>query len=1002
MPTPGNAAGTPPLRRALRALWPPLRRPLRPWHILPPLLFLALFGAACAVALMRHWIVFSNGWPFWLLALTPWVWWMQVAGYGGLSGARGTAALIVRLLILGLLALALAEPRAIRGSQGLSIVYALDVSDSMGEKVSDKALSYILKTAGAKPDGDEAGLVVFGRDAAVELPPRASFPFEVINSVVAKDGTDIAKALSLAAAMIPERMQGRVALISDGVQTEGDVERVVEELKARQVPVDVLPVNYEFAHEVWLERLELPRMVKAGETYEAAVLLSALQDGRGKLVLRENDRPIAEQAVAYTRGKNRYALPLYMREPGYYEYAATIEPEPGQDGWLENNTAIQFLYLKGEGKVLVVTDPAGDARDWQSLAGALKAARRLVQVATAYEFPRDAMSLLPYDSVAFVNAPADAFDAVQLQALRDAVFNQGVGFLMVGGKNSFGPGGYHRTPVEEALPVTMDATQKKVLPKGALVIVLHTCEFPEGNVWAKRVAKEAIRVLSAKDDVGLLVYGAGGDQWVFPLTPAGEYERLVTLINQCEPCDMPSFASIMAMGVTALEASDAAMRHMIVISDGDPSPPPPELVNRFLAAKTSVSAVIINPHGGQDVSIMQSLCGVTGGRYYRVDDPQQLPSIFIKEAKTLKRSMIQNKTFTPAVAFPSAILKGIGGFPPLHGYVLTSPKERSTVILRSPETEEVEPVLSTWQFGLGKTAAFTSDLSPNWAADWVNWERYEAFVKQLNIDISRVDRPSHLQCQTFAAGESGVVLVEDHDAGQAMLDVQAQVNGPRQRAVSLALKQVGPRRYEGRFPLWGRGRYQLAVAAAGAGRQETALGGFAVAYSPEYLRFRSNPIVLRRIAERSGGRVLSGQETGKELFAPKRLTKETSQPVFDWILALLAILIPIDVGVRRVQWDWSLVLGLFGSRRKVESTATLNALLKRKEETAEALSAAPEAVRRLEHTPPPAPGRATPPPLPAAARPSASAAKPEAGAPLSTTERLLELKRKRDRGGTLS
>ena len=100
--------------------------------------------------------------------------------------------------------------------------------------------------------------------------------------------------------------------------------------------------------------------------------------------------------------------------------------------------------------------------------------------------------------------------------MRDAVFNLGVGFLMVGGKNSFGPGGYHRTAVEEALPVTMDITQKKVLPKGALVIVLHTCEFPEGNTWGKRVAKEAIRCLGAKDEVGVLVYGSQGEVVAFP------------------------------------------------------------------------------------------------------------------------------------------------------------------------------------------------------------------------------------------------------------------------------------------------------------------------------------------------------------------------------------------------------------------------------------------------------------------------------------------------------
>ncbi|HWD91799.1 MAG TPA: VWA domain-containing protein [Verrucomicrobiae bacterium] len=973
----------------LSNLVPPARKRLTVGAVLPLVVFLLVFIGGCLWVSLRHLVAFSSLAPFWLLTLSVWVWWFQVAGYSGLKGFRSTAALLVRLCVLGLFILALAEPRVVRRNTGLAVMYALDVSDSMGENVSDKSLAYILKTAGAKPEKDQAGMVVFGRDAAVELPPRLSFPFEVINARVAKDGTDIARALSLSAAMVPEDRQGRIVLVSDGVATEGNVSGVLDDLKSRHVAVDVLPVQYDYQREVWLERLDLPRQVKIGETYEATVLLNSLQAGDGKLVLRENGNVIAQQTVHYERGKTRYALPLYLREPGYYEYVATIEPAAGQDGWQENNTAINFLYLKGEGKVLLVTDPQGDPRDWETLVKALKDAKRLVEVRSALEFPRDAMPLMPYDCVVFVNAPADSFDPVQLQSLHDAVYNQGVGFLMVGGKNSFGPGGYHRTPIEDALPVDMDIAQKKVLPKGALVIVLHTCEFPEGNVWAKRIAKEAIRVLGAQDEVGLLIYGSGGDQWVFPLTPASEYERMVTLINQCEPSDMPSFQSIMQMGFTGLKASDAAAKHMIIISDGDPSPPTPDLVKQFLVAKISVSTVVINPHGGMDISGMQSLAGVTGGRHYLVMDPNELPSIFIKEAKTLKRSMIQNTTFVPTVEFASPVLKGIDSMPPLHAYVLTTPKPRSVTILKGPGKDEINPVLSTWRFGLGKTAAFTSDLSPNWASDWVEWKQYEAFVKQLMIEISRVDQHSDLFMQTFASGDEGVIMVEDYHPEESMLDIQAQISGPHDRQSSVSLKQVGPRRYEGRFPLGGKGRYQVALAGVGAGRNEQTMGGFVVAYSPEYLRFRSDPVMLRRIAEQTGGRILSGKETGKDLFTIPREPKETSKSILDLLLILLACLIPLDVGIRRVQLDWGVVRGWFRASHQTESTETLGALLQLKKKVRETTDAGrPITPVKL----PPATASAPTP------KPAASETTSEPEPPQSTTERLLALKRKRQQG----
>jgi hypothetical protein len=116
-------------------------------------------------------------------------------------------------------------------------------------------------------------------------------------------------------------------------------------------------------------------------------------------------------------------------------------------------------------------------------------------------------------------------------------------------------------------------------------------------------------------------------------------------------------------------------------------------------------------------------------------------------------------------------LKGFDALPQLRGYVLTTPKPRSTTILRAPPGEgdpadQIDPVLSTWRFGLGTTCAWTSDLAPNWAADWIEWEKYRAFVKQLVTDISRVETKSDLQLHAFASGAQGLVTVEDFAKGR--------------------------------------------------------------------------------------------------------------------------------------------------------------------------------------------------------------------------------------------
>jgi Ca-activated chloride channel homolog len=986
------------VRQWFARLIPPPRGAVRFSHLLPLTLFLIAFSVICVALERTQTLLFTHPAAFGLMVLAIWIWWIWLVGSSGLSRRRHMISLLTRLVLLGLLVMVLAEPRAVRTSDTLSVVYAVDVSDSIGEGSVDQAIGFVTRTVVEKPDSDEAGLVAFGRNAAVELPPRKSFPFEALNSEIHGDSTDLEQALSLSAAMIPEESRGRIVLISDGTHTTGSLAGILDQLASREIAVDVLPISYHYDREVWIERLDLPRFVKLGENYVASALVSSLHADRGRLVLRENSRIIWEQEVEFAAGKTRIDVPIRVGEPGYYEYQASLELEEGVDHLPQNNSATNYLYVEGQGKTLLVVDPLGDERDWRPLRQAILDGERDVLKLDAYDFPRDPLSLLPYDCIIFVNVGQDAFDMVQLQALHDAIYNQGIGFLMVGGPNSFGPGGYHRTLVEKALPVSMDITQRKILPKGALAIILHTCEFPEGNTWGKRITHQAIKVLSAQDEVGVLGYTSAGEGWIFELTPAGEYESLVPKINGAGIGDMPAFGPTMTMGYEALRDSDAAAKHMIIISDGDPQPPPPSLVQQFIDEKISCTMVAIFPHGGSDISKMRYIASVTGGKYYFPSDPNQLPAIFIKEAKTLKRNMVQEKTIQPEVGFPSQVLEGIDSLPPLHGYVLATPKPMAENVLvyheHIAEEEETDPILSIWRYGLATTAAFTSDLSPAWGGDWINWSKYVAFVKQLLIRISRVQEANDLRMWTYTAGGEGVIMVEDFHADEMFLDLQARVSGPRDQEQAIPLKQVGPRRYQATFPLWGTGRYQVMAAGAGGDRNDRAHGGFIVPYSPEYLRFRSSPVVLEQIRSRTGGQTLTDESTAADIFN-RRQPKQSTRPIFDWFLMALACLLPLDVAIRRVQLDWSVIRSWMGLDRRVERSATMGTLLERKQSLDSRLKGPgirprPTGTGELPYQKQPAIERT-------GAKPKLPSSSPTSGEQelQSTTSRLLELKKRR-------
>ncbi len=994
------------VKQLFQSFFPKPPRPLTWRDALPLLLFLAVYAALCFVLEWQRVLLYANPAAFVLMIVTVWIWWMHVCGFSGLSRRRQIFAFVTRMCLAGLLVMVLAEPRAVRRQDALSVVYVVDISDSIGESTTNQAFQFIAETASQKPQKDKVGLIVFGRHAAVELPPRVTLPMEneiTVNSVIERDATNLEEALSLAAAMIPEDHQGRIVLMSDGTETEGNLSDVVDQLTAREISIDVMPIEYDHQNEVWLERLELPENVNVGESYQATVILSSLKAGSGRLSLMENGDVIFEDEVEFQAGKNRYVIPIYLRKAGYYEYTARIDTPTEQDNLPDNNVALNYVYLAGEGKILLVTDPQGDPRDHETLAQAVQESERVLEVVTAYDVPRDAMSLMPYDCVIFNNVAADSFDVLQMSAVKDAARNFGIGFLMVGGPNSYGPGGYHRSPIEDALPVTMDITKKKVLPKGALAIILHTCEFADGNTWGKRITKQAIKVLGAQDEAGVLAYTQNGEEWVFELSPVSEYEMMIRKINGAQIGDMPSFVPTMELGLQGLKASDAAAKHMIIISDGDPTEPPPGLIQDYIQAGISVSMVAIFPHGGQDISKMRAVAGATGGRYYFPASPNELPSIFIKESKTLKRSMIQNKTITPEVELDvDGILKGIDAMPELKGYVLTTAKNDHSVrtILKAPnEEDELEPILSLWRFGLGTTAAFTSDLSPNWAAEWMDWDKYRTFVEQLLTRISRVEKTGNLRLRSYSAGSHGVLQVEDFHKDETFLEVHAVISGPSGLQETLPLRQVGPRRYQATVPLRAKGRYQVRAVGLGEGRKDEVHGGFLVPYSPEYLRFRSNPNVLSELSQRTQGKDLADEEDAVEsIYKTRRSPRMSSLPIFDWFLIALACLVVLDVAVRRVQIDKTVIKSLLGLEKTAAASGQLmGALLERKRSVGSSLDAQRESARTV--SPKSLAQRTTTTAARQPAKPQETAAKPlEPEKPqdqMTTTERLLAMKRKR-------
>jgi uncharacterized membrane protein/Mg-chelatase subunit ChlD len=960
---------------------------------------------------------FTN--PVWLwlalpaLAWTVWFFWKSDAQ---ISGWRRGASLFIRLVVVLLLLLALGGLQWLKPLEGMNVFFLLDRSDSVPTTQQESSREFVNQTAATKDLRDKAGVVVFGTDAAVEFLPNPAVQVQKIQAVVPTERTDIAAAIRLATAAFPENGQRRLVLATDGNENIGDAMSALLAARPLGVTLDVLPLGVSRANDVAVQRLAMPSALKKGQTFDVKIFATADRPGPAKLRLYRSDQLLGEQEVELTAGKNLLSFPQTLNDPGFYNYEVQIEA-PG-DRIPQNNQASGFAFVRGEPRTLIVTsDPQGE----KALDEALRASKLETRVVPVSGFPASLAEMQSFDSIFLCNVSAGDLGLDRMRLLESAVRDFGVGLVAIGGDQAFAAGGYRNTPLEAALPVDMELNSKKVLPKGALALVVHATEFPDGNQWARETAYAALDALGPLDEMGI-VFWDGSDRWLFDLQPVGNKKELGRQIMGMNPGDMPSFMNVMKMAHDGLKKSTANIKHMVVFSDGDPAAPTQAQVDAIIADRITISTVMIGGHVQPDAMMWMADKG--GGRFYDVRQPSDLPQIFVKEAAVILKSAIFEEPFKPQVAAASELTRGLGGdFPTLYGYVCTSPKTRAETPLL---TEKGDPLLAHWQFGLGRSVAFTSDAKAKWAKDWIAWDRYRQFWSQIaQWSLRRVDNADFTTDVTIDRGEA-VVAVEaiDNDGNyRNFLNLQTTVVSPKGQKQLVRLEQTGPGRYEARFPTKEIGAYMMNVAELKDGkvRASQALGA-SVNYSPEFASTEPNLNLLRRLAEAGGGKILDPSVDN-----PFKLGRtKTFQPEDWWeqCLKLAILLFVLDVAIRRILLDreelkrgWVKIrskLPFGGPVRQPVGDPAMDALRQRRDAVrarnqAKATEGSPvismpkpsaeDFTRLTTPTKPASTDKPADPSAPSTGQPSANPTdpkKPAAGAE-STTSRLLDAKRRANR-----
>lgn len=894
--------------------------------------------------------------PLWLLLIlliVP-VFLLGRRSIGGLSRTKATVVFAFRCLVIIALAVALAEPIWARRGEGVTVTFLLDRSQSIPMRDKRMTAQDMRQVANDKQNPqDRIAVITIGRESSIAaLPDRLStVPDDGQLDPADLTATNLADGARIAIALVPDDTANRLVLVSDGNETIGSITETVELAKANGIPIDVFVVEYDHDREVIFDRINAPARARENQFVPLKLVLRSQSANSGTVQLQMNgvpqdadpDSPGTGLHVELKPGVTVVPMSVLVRDPGPVNFAATFEPDNREGDTPENNTAVAVTFVGGQGRVLIIDDGSVESGP---LAQALTEAGVAYQVSPPEALAGGLVFLSGFDAVVMANIPRWSITPEQDKMLHAYVHDLGGGFVMLGGPESFGAGGWNDSEVAKILPVRLDPPQTRQIQRGALVLIMHSCEMAQGNYWGEKVAESAIKALSRLDYCGIIEFswagGGTGSAWAFDAQQGpvivGDKSAALAAVKKMQVGDMPDFGSSMQLAYDGLMPLSAGHKHVVIISDGDPSPPSAALLNSYKQAGITCTTVMVAGHGSpMDNANMNWVATTTGGNFYNVTNPKKLPEIFIQEAQLVSRSLIvEGDIFQPQVVsrLPGPV-EGFDSLPSVTGYVLTANREGlSQVPIVSKTTEGDDPIYAHWNYGLGKTIAYTSDITGRWGSRWVSWSQFRAFWEQSIRWCMRPSSPANVLVTTHQEGDRAIVEVEATELDSSFMNfmrTSAIVLRPDASPEPFTLQQVGPGRYRGEFRTSEEGAYLVNVSyAAGAGdaaMQGSVQAAVTVSYPPEFAAVKHNRALLERVAKQTGGRVLNKEDLeAMVLFDRSKLEiPRSSKPVWDLLVIFAAIMFLLDVAARRVAIDVAQIAGFvqrgFGKRADTSGAA---------------------------------------------------------------------------------
>ena len=829
---------------------------------------------------------------------------------------KRTTEIAVRFVIVLLLLLSLSG-MSIKWKGNLrTTIFLLDVSDSMKEN-RDEIVSFVNEAIKNKSDDDSIGMVAFGSDVKIEQFISEEVFFQEFQTEVTKTATNLENAVNTALAMMPEDSAKRLVLITDGVENEGNIKNTISNIATAKCLVEVVKLDTVAAEEVYVSDLKVPENVASGENYSISVDIESNIACEATVTLYAGRMVKARQTVNLQKGTNTFTFKDTQSEEGLKTYR--VQVDAAKDTTSVNNEYMAYTNISTRKPVLIVEGSSGESNELSKILSSVNVAHNIVHAATA---PATLSDMNEYSGIICVNVYAEDLRNGFLDNIEAYVKDYGGGFICAGGRNSYALGEYNDTPLETILPVDMELDGENEVPTIAMMLVIDKSgSMSDGNGvttnldLAKEAAVAALGNLRDSDYIGVIAFDDSYDK-VVELQKASDRETITDNIYGIALDGGTSIYPALEAAAKELQGNPAKIKHIILLTDGqDTFNNYGKVIGEINNGSITLSTVAIGQ--GCNIVLLSELAEKCGGRYYYTDINSDIPRIFAQEVYLSANSYLVDGVFTPIItAADNDVIKEVAanGLPPLLGYVATTRKARATQLL---ESSEGDPLLCMWQYGLGKTVAWTSDVDGRWSQNWSGWDNtallWHNLVQYITYDMGMEGAYAEIEQN----GSTAVIKYVTEEYASTT-DVLATVYDDEGNSQVITLDPISPGVYTTEFEMEDTGVYSINVRQEENGEVIGSLNTAAMMqYSLEY-RFYDKSTVLEEYVRSVGGNMISAET---EVFDEELDMVKRRMDIGTTLMIMALILFVLDIALRRFDIK---IFKLF-QRRSAAKTATAGA-----------------------------------------------------------------------------